>query len=141
MNFFAFLQGQHAQESIYSTKRALFVVPDSPLSSKTNNINFSSMLQGTQSQKALHVFHNCVVLLIQTFSISSAIFSCFLFISHREVAQPCPTLRPHGLYPTRLLLPWDSPGKSTRVGCHCLLQGIFPTQGWNPGLLHSRQTL
>ena len=26
-------------------------------------------------------------------------------------------------------------------GCHCLLQGIFPTQGWNPGLLHCRQML
>ena len=39
------------------------------------------------------------------------------------------SLRPHGLKPTRLLLPWDFPGKSTGVGCHLLLQGIFPTQG------------
>ena len=30
--------------------------------------------------------------------------------------------RPHGLQPTRLLCPWDSPGKSTGVGCHCLLR-------------------
>ena len=30
-------------------------------------------------------------------------------------------LWPHGLQPTRLLCPWDFPGKSTRVGCHCLL--------------------
>ena len=30
--------------------------------------------------------------------------------------------RPHGLQPTRLLYPWDFPGKSTGVGCHCLLQ-------------------
>ena len=37
--------------------------------------------------------------------------------------------------------PWDFPGKSTRVGCHFLLQGIFPTQGSNPGLLHCRQML
>ena len=29
--------------------------------------------------------------------------------------------RPHGLKPTRLLRPWDFPGKSTGVGCHCLL--------------------
>ena len=43
--------------------------------------------------------------------------------------------RPHGLQPTRLLCPWDSPGKSTGVGCHALLQGIFPTQGWNQQLL------
>ena len=33
----------------------------------------------------------------------------------------------------------DSPGKNTGVGCHALLQGIFPTQGLNPGLLHCRQ--
>ena len=38
--------------------------------------------------------------------------------------------------PTKLLCPWDFPGKNTRVGCHFLLQGIFPTQGWNPYLLH-----
>ena len=31
--------------------------------------------------------------------------------------------------------------KNTGVGCHFLLQGIFPTQGLNPGLLHCRQTL
>ena len=29
-------------------------------------------------------------------------------------------------------LPWDSPGKNTGVGCHALLQGIFPTQGSEP---------
>ena len=52
------------------------------------------------------------------------------------------SLQPHGLYPTRLLHPWDSPGKSTGVCCHSLLQGIFLTQGSNlgllqkPGLLH-----
>ena len=33
-------------------------------------------------------------------------------------------LRPHRLQPTRLLCPWDFPGKSTGVGCHCLLQGV-----------------
>ena len=35
----------------------------------------------------------------------------------------------------------DSPGKNTGVGCHALLQGIFPTQGLNPGLLHCRHLL
>ena len=42
---------------------------------------------------------------------------------------------------TKLLGPWDFRGKSTGVGCHFLLQGIFPTQGLNPGLSHCRQTL
>ena len=32
---------------------------------------------------------------------------------------------------TRLLCRWDSPGKNTGVGCHALLQGIFPTPGMN----------
>ena len=46
-------------------------------------------------------------------------------------------VQPYGLLlPTRLLCPWDSPGKNTGVGCHALLQGIFPTQGSNPNLLH-----
>ena len=49
--------------------------------------------------------------------------------------QSCPTLQPHGLWCARLLCPWDSPGKNTGVGCHALLQGIFPTQGLNPRLL------
>ena len=38
----------------------------------------------------------------------------------------------HGLQPTRLLCPWNSPGTNTGVCCHSLLQGIFPTQGSNP---------
>ena len=45
-------------------------------------------------------------------------------------------LRPHGLYSL-----WNSPGQNTGVGSLSLLQGIFPTQGSNPGLLHCRQIL
>ena len=43
--------------------------------------------------------------------------------------------------PTRLLCPWNSPGKDSGVGIHSLLWGIFPTQGPNLGLLHCRQLL
>ena len=46
------------------------------------------------------------------------------------------SLRLHGLYS-----PWNSPGQNTAVGSLSLLQGIFPTQGLNPGLLHCRQIL
>ena len=49
------------------------------------------------------------------------------------------SLRPRGLLPTRLLCPWDSPGRNTRVSSHSLLQGIFSIQGLNPGLPHYRQ--
>ena len=49
------------------------------------------------------------------------------------------SLRPLGLQPTRRLCPWDSLGRNTGVGSHSLLQGIFPTQGSNSGLLHCRR--
>ena len=42
---------------------------------------------------------------------------------------------------TKLLCLWDFLGKSTGVGCHFLFQGIFPTQGTNPGLPHCRKML
>ena len=42
--------------------------------------------------------------------------------SHSVVSDP---QQPHGLQPTRLLHPWDFPGKSTGVGCHCLLRYIY----------------
>ena len=55
------------------------------------------------------------------------------------VAQSCLTL----FDPMNYSLPGfsvygDSPGKNIGVGCHSLLQGIFPTQGSNPGLWHCR---
>ena len=45
------------------------------------------------------------------------------------------SLQPYGLQSTRLFCSWNSLGKNTRVGCHFLLQGIFPAQGLNPRLL------
>ena len=48
---------------------------------------------------------------------------------------------PHGLQPSRLLCPWNSPSKNTGVSSHSLLEGIFPTQGSNLGFLHCRQSL
>ena len=50
-------------------------------------------------------------------------------------SQSCLTLRPYGLTVAGQFPLWDSPGRNTRVGCHALLQGIFPTQGLNPCLL------
>ena len=53
--------------------------------------------------------------------------------SHSVVSN---SLRPQGLYS-----PWNSPGQNTGVGSLLLLQGIFPTQGSNPGLLPCRWIL
>ena len=63
---------------------------------------------------------------------------CCAVLSHSVVSD---SVRPRGLQPSRLLCPWDSPGKNTGVDCHAFLQGIFPTLGSNPGLLHCRQVL
>ena len=46
------------------------------------------------------------------------------------------SLQPHGLFNT-----WNAPGQNTGVGSHSLLQGIFPTQGSNPGLPHCRHPI
>ena len=61
-----------------------------------------------------------------------------LLLSHLIVSD---SVRPCEMQPTRLPCPWDSLGRSTGVGSHALLQGIFLTQGSNPGLLHCRQIL
>ena len=44
------------------------------------------------------------------------------------------SLRPHGLWPSRLLCPWDFPGKNIGLGCHFLLQATLLTQGSNPSI-------
>ena len=44
--------------------------------------------------------------------------------------------RPHVLQPVKFFGPWNFPGKSTGVGCHFLLQGIFLSQASNLCLLH-----
>ena len=53
----------------------------------------------------------------------------------------CDSWQPHGLWLARLLCPWDAPGQNTGVGSLSLLQGIFPTQGSNPGLPYCRRIL
>ena len=52
------------------------------------------------------------------------IYMCATFISAfvHTMFNVSDSSRPHGLQPTRLLCPWDFPGKSTGVGCHCLLR-------------------
>ena len=61
-------------------------------------------------------------------------------IKSLSVAQSCPTLcDPMDCSPPGFSVYGDSPGKNTRVGCHALLWGIFPTQGLNPGLPNCRR--
>ena len=65
---------------------------------------------------------------------------------HNNVSQLCMSAKSFQSYPalcdpmdwqpTRLLCPWDAPGKNTGVGCCALLQGTLPTQGWNLQFWH-----
>ena len=78
-------------------------------------------------------FLNHLLWLLNISSVS-VLFFCFWGaeceserVSHSVVSN---TLWPHPLQPTRLLCLWNSPVKNTGVGCHALLQGIFPTRDW-----------
>ena len=68
-------------------------------------------------------------------TLKSKIFiMCVCALSHLVLSN---LFQPYGLWPARLLCPWDSPGKNPGEGCHLLLQGIFLIQGSNPGSLTS----
>ena len=67
--------------------------------------------------------------------------SIYTKVKVKSLSHVCLFVTPWAVACTRLLRPWDFLGKSTGVGCHFLLQEIFPTQGSNPGLLHCRQML
>ena len=88
-----------------------------------------------------------ILYLLQSYWKNSALLLFSLFwidtVDHDNVSRSVisDSLRPHGLWPTRLLCPRSSPGNNTLVGCHSFLQGLFPTQGSNPSLLHCRQIL
>ena len=68
---------------------------------------------------------------------------CALCVSGGDglFAKLCLTLVIPWTVPARVLCPWDYPGRNTRVGCHFLLQGIFPTQELNLCLLPCRQMI
>ena len=64
-----------------------------------------------------------------------------IYIIHVSHSVMSNSLQHYDLWPARLLCRWSSPGKNTGVGCHFLLQGTFPSQRSNLGLLHWRQIL
>ena len=76
-----------------------------------------------------NIQHNVYVPSVRVYSVASVVSS---------------SLPSHGMWPARLLCPWDITDNFTGMVCHALLQGIFPTQGSKPGLLrllHYRQIL
>ena len=87
----------------------------------------------------------CVLFLLTTNYLTFSLNQSYLYSPKKKKKRSrsgvSDSLQLHGLYPTTLLHPWDFPGRSIGVGCHFLLQRIFPTQGSNLGLPHCRQTL
>ena len=64
-----------------------------------------------------------------------------LAVSHSNLVKVSCSVVSDSLQTHRLYSSWNSPGQNTGVGSLSLLQGIFPTQGSNPGLLHYRWIL
>ena len=90
------------------------------LSSGVNKIEFNSFVSKHSS------------LLILPHQISQKGHIAILCLMPSKWLQLSQTLYdPHGLLPTRLLCPWNSPSRNTRGGCHFLPQGIFSTRGSN----------
>ena len=71
-----------------------------------------------------------------TWSITVVGTECICFLEYGSCSVVSASLQPHGLYSR-----WNSPGQNTGVGSLSLFQGIFPTQGSNPGLPHCRWIL
>ena len=99
-------------------------------------LTFSPSLQGS----------SCSPLTLCVFSCSIFFFFLMVFVRfcHSFLKVKVKSLSRVWLFGTRWAVavhPWDFPGKNTGVGCHFLLQRIFPTQESNPGLSHCRQTL
>ena len=68
-------------------------------------------------------------------------FYICLLKERKKVKFTSNSFQPHGLQPSRLLSPWNSPGQNTGAGSHSLLQGIVPIQESNPDFSHCRQIL
>ena len=97
------------------------------------NLGEGSRAQNQPPALSLHHTSECVPTIRLNIQIGKLRSKCACILNHLSLVSN--SLQPYGLYPTRLLCPWDSPGKNTGTGCHFLLQGIFPTQGLNQHLL------
>ena len=117
---------QWANRQITQSSASLYII----LITTTKQQVVLQILKKTQNMK---MGHNSTITII--------IYVLFL------VARSCPTLWDPLVHPLvhssapGSSVHGDSPGRNTAVGCHALLQGIFPTQGSNPGLPHCRQIL
>ena len=93
----------------------------------------AKLLPGIPTQHQAAIALNCVC---EHLCYISIYFVCLLVSESESHSVMSDSLQPHGLYS-----PWNSPGQKTGVDSLSLLQGIFPTQELNLGLLHYRWIL
>ena len=114
------------------------VTPSKQLHTHTEiHTHINSIHTQVQTQLLLETYTQ---ILVNRVVIHKNIGYMYIYIYIRSESESCSvmsvSLQPHGLYS-----PWNSPGWNTGVGSLSLLQGIFPNQGSNPGLLHCRRIL
>ena len=124
------------QRSTWISHRYTYVPSVSNLLPNLINLN------GPIFSNISHIRHNKSLIMSHTHLLRRELCMNYLICAVCLVAQSCLTLcNPMDCRPPGSSVHRDSPDKNTGVGCHALLQGIFPTQGSNPGLLHCRQIL
>ena len=96
-----------------------------------NKLSHSGMLELIRTNLYFQEFSKLVV---DSLKPTTSVFISRKLLFSCSVVSDC--LQPHGLYPARLLCPWNFPCENTGVGCHFLLQWIFLTQRSSPHLLH-----
>ena len=97
------------------------------LSFKIKMMNTNTSLKSSNTKCKCQVIQIKIVFVYKNASVE--LLSCVqLFMTPWSVARQPP-------------LPWNSPGKDIGVGCHAFFQEIFPTQEYNPGLLHCKWVL
>ena len=113
--------GGHLAVTLGNEGGMLSSVPKDPPLGRKDAGKGRNQCQSTPAQAGYHA----TVLPPHSYQVGFLSFSCSIVSD---------SLQPQGLQPTRLLCPWDSPGKNPGAGCHALLQGIFPTRGSKPRL-------
>ena len=114
-----------------------------------NNVVLVSTVQQSESATHIHIsthfwisfqFRSPQSIQQSALSVQQVLIS--YFYTYAKSLQSCLTLcDPMDCSPPGSSVHGDSPNKNTGVGCHIRLQGILPTQGMNPGLLHCRWIL
>ena len=100
---------------------------------------YMSISRWMDKKAVVHIHNGILLIWISSNEVDVNLVPCLTIVKHvlgLSQSVMSNSLWPYELQPTRLLCPWDSPGKNTGEGCHFLLQEIFPSQRSNPRLLY-----